>query len=108
MGAVVINGILGFIMMVTLCFTMGDIEDVLNSPTGFPFIQVFYNTTESYKASSAMVALVIIALTASVVSEIATASRQLWSFARDGGLPFSRFLSYVREVPPPHLPPSYS
>lgn len=95
MGAVFINGILGFLMMVTLCFTMGDIASVLETPTGFPFIQVFYNTTQNYSAASAMVSVVIITLTASVISEIATASRQIWSFARDGGLPFSRFLSYV-------------
>ena len=43
-----------------------------------------------------MVAIVIITLIAAVVSEIATASRQIWSFARDDGLPFSPWLRKVR------------
>ncbi|KAK2748147.1 hypothetical protein FQN57_001272 [Myotisia sp. PD_48] len=93
--AIAINGVLGFIMMVTLCFTMGDIESVLATKTGFPFIQVFYNATQNYSSASAMVSVVVITLTASAISEIATASRQLWSFARDGGTPFASTLSYV-------------
>ncbi|WEW60245.1 hypothetical protein PRK78_005730 [Emydomyces testavorans] len=95
MGTVFINGALGFVLILTLCFTLGDVKSILESPTGFPFIQVFYNTTKHYGAASAMVAVVILTLTASAISEIATASRQLWSFARDGGMPFSSALSHV-------------
>jgi len=49
-----------------------------------------------------MVAIIIITLVCAVISEIATASRQIWSFARDKGLPFSSFLSKVR-IPHLHL-----
>ena len=34
------NGILGFTMLVTLCFSIGNLQDVLETPTGYPFIQV--------------------------------------------------------------------
>ncbi|RDK46902.1 amino acid permease [Aspergillus phoenicis ATCC 13157] len=95
MSAVGVNGILGFIMIVTLCFTLGDVNNILQSPTGFPFIQIFYNTTRSYAAANTMTAILIITLTASTITEVATASRQLWSFARDQGLPFSSFFAYV-------------
>ncbi|KAI1971601.1 hypothetical protein LOZ51_006761 [Ophidiomyces ophidiicola] len=95
MGTVFINGILGFLMMLTLCFTLGDVNSILETKTGFPFIQVFYNTTQNLKASSAMCAIVVLTLTASAISEIATASRQLWSFSRDNGMPFSSILSHV-------------
>jgi hypothetical protein len=96
MSAVGINGVLGFVMLVTLCFTLGDITEVLATPTGYPFIQIFFNTTQSYSATNVLVAILIITLTASTISEVATASRQLWSFARDQGLPFSSSLAYVR------------
>ena len=100
-GAVAINGCLGFIVVVTLCFTMGDVQKALDSDTGFPFIQVFFNATKNYAGASIMVTIVIVLLTAGVISEVATASRQIWSFARDGGLPFSRALSHVRfQIPP--------
>lgn len=83
-------------MLVTLCFTLGEVEAVLDSATGFPFIQIFYNTTGSLAATNAMTAVLIVTLTASTITEVATASRQLWSFARDEGVPFSSFFAYVR------------
>ncbi|KAL2829769.1 amino acid/polyamine transporter I [Aspergillus cavernicola] len=95
MSAVAVNAVLGFIMIITLCFTLGDVDDILSSPTGFPFIQIFYNTTQSYAATNTMTAILVITLTASTITEVATASRQLWSFARDKGLPFSSFFAYV-------------
>ncbi|KAJ5710387.1 hypothetical protein N7488_004543 [Penicillium malachiteum] len=95
MSSVAVNGVLGFIMLVTLCFTLGEVDSVLETPTGFPFIQIFYNTTGSLPATNAMTAVLVITLTASTITEVATASRQLWSFARDEGIPFSSFFAYV-------------
>lgn len=43
MWAAGVNGTMGFIMVITFCFTMGSAEEIIHSPTGFPFIQVFYN-----------------------------------------------------------------
>lgn len=100
MSAVCVNGILGFVMLVTLCFTLGDVDSILNTPTGFPFIQIFYNTTQSYVATDIMTAILVVTLTASSITEVATASRQLWSFARDQGVPFSSVLEYVRRSSP--------
>lgn len=102
MAAVGVNAVLGFTMIITICFTMGDVSGILASPTGFPFIQIIQNTTRSLAATNTMTAVLVITLTASTITEVATASRQLWSFARDGGVPFSSFFSYVVL---PSLPP---
>lgn len=82
-------------MSVTLIFTMGDVDSILDTRTGQPFIQVFFNATKSYAATNVMCAIVIIILCSCCISEVATASRQLWSFARGGGLPASKWLSKV-------------
>lgn len=82
-------------MAVTLIFTLGDINSILETPTFQPFIQVFYNATGSLAGTNTMVAIVIILLESCCVSEIATASRQIWSFARDRGLPGSTWLSQI-------------
>lgn len=95
MAAVGVNGVLGFIMIITICFTLGDVDDILSTPTGYPFIQVFYNVTGNYAAANTMTAILVVTLTASTITEVATASRQIWSFARDRGLPFSSFFAYV-------------
>ena len=34
------NGVLGLIMLITLCFCIGNLQDVLQTATGYPFIQV--------------------------------------------------------------------
>ena len=63
-------------------------------------IQLFYDVTKSKAGTSIMSAIVIITLVSAVISEIATASRQIWSFARDKGLPFSAQLSKVSPLTP--------
>jgi len=95
MSAVGVNGVTAFLMLVTLCFTLGDIDSILATTTGYPFLQVFYNAVQNKGAVNAMTFLVIFGLTNCAISETATASRQIWSFARDNGLPGSAWLSKV-------------
>ncbi|KAF2669994.1 amino acid transporter [Microthyrium microscopicum] len=95
MGSVVLNGSLAFIMSVTLIFTLGDVASVTSGVTGYPFIQIFYNATGSYAATNTLTAIVIIMLTGCCISELAASSRQVWSFARDQGLPGWKWLSKV-------------
>lgn len=82
-------------MIITLCFTLGNIGEVLASPTGTPYIQVFYNATQSTAATTAMVSMVIVVSIACNLTNNATASRQLYAFARDKGMPFSTWLSII-------------
>ncbi|KAH8602283.1 amino acid transporter-like protein [Bisporella sp. PMI_857] len=95
MWSVIPNAVLGFLMAVTIIFTLGDVDSVLYTATFQPFIQLFYNATGSYAATNAMTSIVIILLVSCCISEVATASRQIWSFARDRGLPGSLWLAKV-------------
>jgi amino acid transporter len=104
MWGVALNALLGYLTVITLCFTITDPAALLNGKTGFPFIQLFYDVTRSYVGANIMVAIIIITLVSAVVSEVATASRQIWSFARDNGLPFSPFLRKVGFPPTCGLP----
>lgn len=92
---VVLNIILGYLAVFALCYTITDPEAILGTSTGYPCIQLFYNVTKSLTGTNIMVAIIVITLAFAVVCEIATASRQIWSFSRDRGLPFSGFLSKV-------------
>ncbi|KXL44695.1 hypothetical protein M433DRAFT_838 [Acidomyces richmondensis BFW] len=95
LGAMLINGGVGFIMMVTLLYCLGNVETVLNSPTGFPFIQVFHDSVRNIAGATVMSAVVLSLTWACAMGITTTASRMTWSFARDNGLPLSRFLSKV-------------
>lgn len=91
----VMNGSMGFIILITFCFTLGNLDDVIDSPTGQPYIAVFYNATQSYAGASVLSALVIFMAIFCNLSITATASRQLWSFARDQGIPGASWFAYV-------------
>lgn len=95
MWSVAPNAILGLLVILTLAFTSGDIEQVLQTRTKEPFIQIFYDVTQSKAAATVMASIVIILLCSCCFSEVATSSRQLWSFARDRGFPASSWLSEV-------------
>lgn len=93
----VVNYILGFVMFVTILSRLGsDTPAILSTPFGQPWIQVLYDATGSKVGTSIMAAVLCILLLFCTVNCITTASRQLFAFARDQGLPFSPFLARVR------------
>lgn len=93
--SMLINGAVGFVMMVTTLFCLGDVDSVLGTATGYPFIQVFYNSVQSRGGAVAMGTIVLILTWACATGIITTASRMTWSFARDRGTPGSKWLSKV-------------
>lgn len=66
-------------MAITFAFCLGDMDEVLASPTGYPYIQVFYNATQSLRGANAMVSFVIVIIIAINLTTVASASRQLVS-----------------------------
>lgn len=95
MGSLAVNATLSFLVIVTICYCLGDAETVLGSTTGYPFIEMIYQGTGSVAGTTVMVTIVTIMLAACGVSEVAAASRQVWAFARDKGLPAHVWLSRV-------------
>jgi amino acid transporter len=90
-----INYVLGFLMTIALMFTIGNVEEVLSTPTGQPYVQVLLNATESRGATIVLTAMMALLLLFCAINQVTTSSRQLFAFARDHGLPYSEFLSYV-------------
>lgn len=78
------NFAMAFLMGVTLIFCVGDIDNVLSTSTGQPFVQLIFNATKSYAGTNTMVTVLIILLAGCTLTEVATSSRQIWSFSRDG------------------------
>jgi len=97
-----INGAVGFVMMITALYCLGDVDKVLNTPTGYPFLQIFYGATNSHAGATVMGAVVLSLTWACATGIITTASRMTWSFARDRGTPFSSALgkvSHKKKIP---------
>ena len=93
-----LNGILGFAILIVILFVTVDIDGVLASPTGllgFPFMQVFYDATGSLAGASVMICIIIIMDICAAIAFLATSSRIVFAFGRDRGLPFWRTMSTV-------------
>jgi choline transport protein len=93
---ILINGTLAFVFAIVLLFCIGNIENALTTPTGYPIIEIFYQATGSMKATTIMQASIIFVGLASSLGVVASVSRLTWAFARDGGLPYSTFFAHVR------------
>ncbi|KAJ9660474.1 hypothetical protein H2201_006896 [Coniosporium apollinis] len=95
---VTLNGVMGFVAVITFCFCITDLDAALASSTGYPFIEVFYAATNSKAAATGMVVIFILLIICAAISNLATASRQIFAFARDHGLPYPQVISKVSKV----------
>lgn len=77
-----LNGALGFAMMMVILFCIGNVDDALKTPTGYPFIEIFRNATQSNAGATAMASILIALIIFATFGYVASASRQLWAFAR--------------------------
>ena len=93
----IVNYSLAFVMTVTVFSTLGnDLTAILSTPLGQPWIQILLNATESIVATNIMTVAICLLLLFCSVNQVTACSRQIWSFARDQGLPYSAWLAYVR------------
>ncbi|EED24605.1 amino acid permease, putative [Talaromyces stipitatus ATCC 10500] len=93
--SMLINGVLAFGFVLILLFFIGDVKAALDSASGFPSIAVFYQATKSAKAATAMQCGITAIGLMSSIGVVASVSRLTWAFARDGGLPFSKFFAHI-------------
>lgn len=93
--SIIINGTLAFSFILILLFCIGDPTAALKTRTGLPSIQIFYSATGSIKAATVMQCGITIIGLMSSIGVVASVSRLTWAFARDGGLPFSKFFAHV-------------
>ncbi|KIL85236.1 hypothetical protein FAVG1_11666 [Fusarium avenaceum] len=93
MGSIGINGILGLAFTLVLLFSCGPLESLLQTPTGFPFIQLYLDATKSHVAATILTIFIIMMALAGAIAGLTSTSRTLWAFARDDATPFSNFLN---------------
>ena len=85
--AVVLNAIMQFLYMMTVLFTIGDVDIVLADP--LPILQVYYQATGSRAATNFFVSIITVLAMIAFFNCFASTSRLVWAFSRDNGLPFS-------------------
>ncbi|KAG9773342.1 amino acid transporter, partial [Aureobasidium melanogenum] len=92
---VAIGTFTGFIFLVCLLFVAGDINQVIDSGAG-PLLQILYNATNSHAGAICLLMFPLVCTVFATIAIMTTSSRMAWAFARDRGLPFSKFFSKVQ------------
>jgi choline transport protein len=93
--SVIVNGGLCFAFIIAILFTIGDPVAAASSPTGYPIIEILFQATNSNRATTGLMSLLVLMGIIALFGTLASVSRLVWAFARDGGLPFEKFFSNV-------------
>ncbi|KAL5424344.1 hypothetical protein PMIN04_003270 [Paraphaeosphaeria minitans] len=92
--ACTVNSVMLFAFVLVLLFFIGPLdEELVRAP--LPLIFAIYRATASKAATNAMVSLVAVMIFLAMFNALASVSRLVWVFARDNGLPFSKFFAYL-------------
>ncbi|KAH9827776.1 Amino acid permease, partial [Teratosphaeria destructans] len=94
LGSYLISAISSFVIVITYCFYYRLYLDLV-SFTSFPFIEIYARATGSNARTVGLIVIITMLSFFSRINTIASASRQTFAFARDGGLPFYKALSKV-------------
>lgn len=100
-----LNGLLGFVMIITYVFAIQDVtKQIIMNPVPYPFIDVFTAATGSVAGGIGMTVPIVVMTLSMCINATAAASRQAWSFARDDGLPFPRWFTRIVPINSTPLP----
>lgn len=88
---VLLNGVLGWAIVIAFSFCLvPTIDTALTSPTGYDFIEVFYNAMGA-AGTAGMTAVLIILVWCATFGFLATASRQTWAFVSTPAIDFDEW-----------------
>jgi choline transport protein len=101
-GTVAIGFVTAWFFAVSMFFSLyGPFEQLVNSATGVPVLALFYSALTGRNAQVAgAIVLESLILATGLGCQIAShtwQSRLLWSFSRDGGVPFSKYFAQSNE-----------
>ncbi|KAJ8131747.1 hypothetical protein O1611_g1876 [Lasiodiplodia mahajangana] len=88
----IINGLLGFGMIIALLYCMGDIDAALAEDAHYPFMPILRNSLESTAGAAILTSLIVVMTFTAATGTLASTSRIYWAFARDRALPGWRTL----------------
>ncbi|KAF8250557.1 amino acid transporter [Wilcoxina mikolae CBS 423.85] len=95
MGTIAIGFVTSFIYSIAMFFSMSDLEQLVNTPTLTPILELYYQATGSVPGATFMEFLICFTGLGCQIACHTWQARLCWSFARDRGLPGSSYWSKV-------------
>ena len=94
-GTVIVGFITAFTYCIAIFFCIRNLDDILASNTGVPIMDIFYQATESKAAALGLEILILLTAFGCNIGCHTWSARICWSFARDNGLPLSKYWAKV-------------
>ncbi|KAL0254826.1 polyamine transporter tpo5 [Diplodia seriata] len=94
--AILVSGLVGWMLTVTFCFCLTDYDGIVNSPTGLPVAQIFLNAGGKTGGTIMWFFVILVQFFTGCSAMLANA-RMCYAFARDDALPFSSFWSSINK-----------
>ena len=95
MGTVAIGFVTAWFYSVAMFFSMQDLNGLFNDVTGVPILTLFFQALATKAGAITLESLIMATGVGCMIASHTWQSRLCWSFARDKGVPFSRYLSHV-------------
>lgn len=95
MGTVAIGFVTSWFYCVSMFFSMNNLDALINTSTGVPILDLFYQALESKAGAVVLETMIIVTGFGCLIASHTWQSRLCWSFARDRGLPGSRWLATI-------------
>lgn len=92
--SIISGAVSGGIFMIVCLFSIQNLEKVLDPASGLPFVELVRQTVGP-QGTMVLFSIFVCNMLGQGISMTTTASRLTWGFARDGGLPFSDYLTHV-------------
>lgn len=95
MGTVTIGFCTAFCYSIAMFFSIHNLDEILNSSTGVPIYDIYYQALGNRAGAICLGTLILLTACGCTISSHTWQARLCWSFSRDNGLPFSKYLSIV-------------
>ena len=95
MGTVAIGFVTSFIYSICMFLSIRDLDALFSSNTGVPIMDIFYQPLQSRGGAIGLEVLIMLTAIGCNINSHTWQARLCWSFARDNGLPGSRYWSKV-------------
>ncbi|CAK7902422.1 choline transport protein [[Candida] anglica] len=95
MGTVTIGFVTSFCYSIAMFFSIHNLEAILNSTTGMPILDIYYQALGNKAGAICLGVLILLTACGCTIASHTWQARLCWSFSRDNGLPFSKYLSII-------------
>ncbi|KAL7662890.1 Choline transport protein [[Candida] zeylanoides] len=95
MGTVTIGFVTSFCYSIAMFFSLHNLEDIFNSSTGMPILDIYYQALGNKAGAICLGVLIFLTACGCTIASHTWQARLTWSFSRDHGLPMSKYLSII-------------